>query len=377
MKRVTVMLIALVTLSFSQEFKWKFETSNRIESSPAVGRNGTVYVRSIDDYLYAVNPDGSEKWQIDYFTLLFTAPVVDSNGTIFVGAIGSVYTWFGILKIDCDGNIVGEFETGTSVYTPLAIGYNGVLYFGTQDGKFYALKPDGSLLWRITPEFRIDVVPAVGPDSTIYVGDNGYNFYAIDYDGSIKWNYPIRATYSTPAIGADGTIYVEETGKNLYAFSPKGEVLWTYYYGGGAHTSPAIAPDGTIYLAGWYDNSLHAITSTSMGLAQTPWPRYRHDNQHSGRIQLILPAVAERPKQDSGIDLKVRPIGKSLRISYALQEGENGKLLIYDTSGRLLEEMNVGGSGVAQLPLSFSSGVYFVRLVSQEQQLTVKAVLLR
>lgn len=457
MKRVTLMLAALTTLVHSQAFKWKFETGNRIESSPAVGRNGTVYVRSIDDYLYAVNPDGSEKWHypadwrsyqeispaigpdgtvyvttdqhilainplngsfkwsyttdlfpktpafgsdgtiylsdtnklyaltpegeekwwIDYPTVELTAPVIDSEGTIYVGAVGSVYNWFGILKIDPQGNIISEFETATSVYTPLAIGFGNVLYFGTQDGDFNALNPDGTLKWRITPEYPVQVPPAVGPDSTVYIGDNGYNFYAIDYNGTIKWNYPIRVSYSTPAIGADGTIYVEEAGKSLYAFSPQGDVLWTYYYGGGTNSSPAIAPDGTIYLSGWYDNSLHAITSPSLGLAQTPWPRYRHDNQHSGRVQYILPSVSEKPLEDSGIDLEVRLIGKSLRVSYSLREGEDGMLRVYDSAGRLVKEQRVEGNGVVEFPDTLPVGVYFVRLVSQGQQRIAKTLLFK
>ena len=40
--------------------KWKFKTKGDVESSPAVAQDGTIYVGSLDHYLYAINPNGSE-----------------------------------------------------------------------------------------------------------------------------------------------------------------------------------------------------------------------------------------------------------------------------------------------------------------------------
>ena len=39
-----------------------FPPAIRINSSPAIGADGTIYVGSEDDKLYAINPDGSQKW---------------------------------------------------------------------------------------------------------------------------------------------------------------------------------------------------------------------------------------------------------------------------------------------------------------------------
>ena len=44
--------------------KWRAQTLSWVESSPAVGDDGVVYVGSDDSYLYALNPDdGSVEWQ--------------------------------------------------------------------------------------------------------------------------------------------------------------------------------------------------------------------------------------------------------------------------------------------------------------------------
>lgn len=44
---------------------WRFETGNSIGSSPAIGSDGTIYVTSDDDRLYAINSDGSQKWEFE------------------------------------------------------------------------------------------------------------------------------------------------------------------------------------------------------------------------------------------------------------------------------------------------------------------------
>ena len=41
--------------------KWKFNTGADLKSSPAIGDDGTIYVGSRDEHLYAVNPEGTLK----------------------------------------------------------------------------------------------------------------------------------------------------------------------------------------------------------------------------------------------------------------------------------------------------------------------------
>ena len=43
--------------------KWEFAAGNWIHSSPAIGSDGTLYVGSRDNKLYALNPDGTKKWE--------------------------------------------------------------------------------------------------------------------------------------------------------------------------------------------------------------------------------------------------------------------------------------------------------------------------
>ena len=61
-----------------------------------------------------------------------------------------------------------------------------------------------------------------------------------------------------------------------------GTLKWKYKTGAYVDSSPAIGSDGTIYV-GSYDGYLYAIFGNSGGLANTPWPMFHHDLQHTGR----------------------------------------------------------------------------------------------
>ena len=65
---------------------FKYQTGNAIDSSPAVGPDGTVYVGSDDHYLYAVNADGSPKWKYQTGDAIKSSPAVGPDGTVYVGS---------------------------------------------------------------------------------------------------------------------------------------------------------------------------------------------------------------------------------------------------------------------------------------------------
>ena len=57
------------------------------KSSPAVGLDGTIYVGSDDNHLYAINPsDGSVKWRINLGADVRSSPTVGADGTVYIGS---------------------------------------------------------------------------------------------------------------------------------------------------------------------------------------------------------------------------------------------------------------------------------------------------
>lgn len=79
--------------------KWSYETGDGVSSSPAIGMDGTVYVGSDDDRLYAIHPDGTKKWAFKLGGIP-TSPTIGRDGTIYVGCSdGNLYA----INSDCRG----------------------------------------------------------------------------------------------------------------------------------------------------------------------------------------------------------------------------------------------------------------------------------
>ncbi|UCE35989.1 MAG: PQQ-binding-like beta-propeller repeat protein [Thermoplasmata archaeon] len=237
------------------QLKWSFTTGSNVESSPAIGSDGTIYIGSIGDKkLYAINPDGTEKWNFTTGGSILSSPAISAEGTIYVGS-NNYYFW----AINPDGTEKWRFITGWGVSSSPAIDSDGTIYVGSSDHKFYAINPDGTEKWNFITGYRISSSPAIDFDKTIYVGSQDHKLYAFNPDGTVKWSF-ITGLWvdSSPAIGSDGTIYVGSRDNKLYAIYPDGTEKWNFVTDGSVRSSPAIGYDGTIYV-GSLDGKLYAI----------------------------------------------------------------------------------------------------------------------
>ena len=58
-----------------------------MESSPAIGSDGTVYVGSYDSKLYAINgKSGVKLWEFETGGYVNSSPAIGSDGTVYVGS---------------------------------------------------------------------------------------------------------------------------------------------------------------------------------------------------------------------------------------------------------------------------------------------------
>ncbi|MBD3285060.1 PQQ-binding-like beta-propeller repeat protein [candidate division WOR-3 bacterium] len=291
----------LYAVNANGDLKWKIVNTDGF-STPAIGSNGTIYVGSSDKNLYALSPEGEVIWQRE-FEITPGSPVIDRDGTLYV----TPGRW--VFAISPDNRIKWIFETptGGGVKIP-TIGSDGTVYFGSNDFYLYALSPDGFLKWSYRTNGWVHNT-VVGSDGTIYVTADFYDYednpeeapagyiYAIDPAGNLKWGGMVTPyciwSRSSPAIGFDGTVYIVASEYNhstylenayLYAFTEDGELNWKVkLHSGYADVAYhiAIGADGMLYTC--KSNSiLYGIQTTSFGLADSPWPKYAHDNQNTG-----------------------------------------------------------------------------------------------
>ena len=130
--------------------KWKFQTGGMVDSSPAVGSDGTIYFGSFGiggQHLYALNSDGSLRWKFDTGAGIWSSPAVGSDGTIYFGSDDHYF-----YALNPDGGLKWKFRTGSMVVSSPAIGSDGTIYFGSDDGYLYAIGGSGEM--RVPSEPR-------------------------------------------------------------------------------------------------------------------------------------------------------------------------------------------------------------------------------
>lgn len=334
--------------------KWSFPTEGWVTSSPVIGNDGTIYfgggaeqpprfppyggngILSGDNYLYAVNPDGSLQWKflcggsIDY-----SSPVIGKDGTIYavtgvsiaqchrvvainpnngtlkweyrvgkacyaapvVGKDGTVYvptpTEEGLLALDPnDGRLKWNFSEGhwETVNAP-SIAEDGTIIFLSTKGIVHALTPEGDLKWEFpicTTSFYS--TPVIAEDGSIYICTMDFwRLYALNPDGTWKWSYPLeRCSCFTPVIGDDGIIYFAEYGKRFHAVRDDGHQatpVWSYPINGYV-TGGATLKNGVLYF-GSYDGNLTALKVSSQNIAKGPWTKYQKDIKNTGSEEIL------------------------------------------------------------------------------------------
>jgi len=165
------------------------------------------------------------------------------------------------------GCIKWEFETTKAVSASVTVGVDNIMYIPCEDGKLYAIDPNGLLTWSYDANTPLICSPTIGPDGTLYVGGLNGILYAIDISGNLRWTNSTEGfIYSSPAVSTDGKIYVGSQDGVLYALGRDGSQLWRFgtkgpgeVPAGSIFASPAIGADETVYIAGLYDPNLYAL----------------------------------------------------------------------------------------------------------------------
>lgn len=153
------------------KIKWEFLIGNSIDSSPILAKNGTIYLGSSNKNLYAINPDGSVKWFFKSGEIIECKPSIGKDGTIYFGS-DKVYA------INPDGTEKWRFDTKKAIVSDFTI-FEDILYVTSLDGHLYAINPDGTEKWNFETGSWIIATPAIDENGTIYFGTRNGKFYAL------------------------------------------------------------------------------------------------------------------------------------------------------------------------------------------------------
>lgn len=278
-----------------------FSDSGRFLSTPAVARDGTVYVigsaNTPDARLYALFPSGAVKWQFAFAqNIQQVIPALGADGTtgpdetIYVTASGKLYAF------RRDGSFRWPALSITTL--PLSaptVGYDGLVYFvacvGGGSEHVFAVDPNGSteterIRWRYGLPDGINGTycspVTMGLDGTVYVralpqGSSPYKSELVairpfSASGTIKWRFNAGAgvVLSPPAIDQNGNLYVGTSNGIVFGLASDKSERWRRMIGGDlSGWAPAIDVDGTLYV-GSSGGNLYALR-TDNGASQAGW----------------------------------------------------------------------------------------------------------
>ncbi|GAA0856781.1 hypothetical protein GCM10009114_19990 [Aliiglaciecola litoralis] len=155
-----------------------------------------------------------------------------------------------------EGGMYWSFLTNGMIKhsSPVVDSLNNI-YFGSDDGNFYAMSKDGQLRWVYEGTSLIRTAPLLVDDKYLYFGDMDGLIVKLDLQGSVIWKKQIEGNGFTGILGLSSdrtsTIYVTSRDFNLYAIDFNGNIKWSLVTGGYINSNPSVAKSGTIYTHGW------------------------------------------------------------------------------------------------------------------------------
>jgi outer membrane protein assembly factor BamB/2',3'-cyclic-nucleotide 2'-phosphodiesterase (5'-nucleotidase family) len=232
---------------------WKFKTFRPVQSSPAIGHDGTVYCASGDGCLYAVRPSGAQKWKVRLGKSLLASPTIAGDGSVLAGSDdGRLYC------VSPAGVVRWSFATGGWVISSPAVGREGSIYFGSNDKSLYCLDSTGALAWKRSLGGEVFSSPALDREENVLVGCLDGRLYKVSRRGDVLWSFKTGGkVYSTPAVYRERILFGSDDGF-VYCLDSRGGLRWKFKTGGFVPSSPSLDARGNIYV-GSEDGRLYCL----------------------------------------------------------------------------------------------------------------------
>lgn len=280
-----------------------------IQSSSAVGADGTIYIADFPGDLFALSDPGSGsalalRWKFHPGgSSLHATPAVGSDGTVYLGfstlGQGARKATLYALKAPVSGTeptTAWSVDLGEgAVSSSPTIGPDGSIYAVNGAGKLFVVAPDGGVQWTAQAGPTLRSAPALGTDGTVYMACTDGKLYAVappsgGGDRSVRWSSDTMAhlgptplltkapppqgadgkgIISSPTVGPDGTIYLGGANSNFYAIGPDGQMKWLYEAErelAGIASTAALSADGKTLYFGANKGCIYALATADGSL---------------------------------------------------------------------------------------------------------------
>ncbi|MCL4259572.1 MAG: PQQ-binding-like beta-propeller repeat protein [Anaerolineales bacterium] len=247
---------------------WSFKCEDEIRGTSTV-LNGTLYVGSYDNNLYALNAaDGKFKWKYPTNGGVVSRPAAYDGNVYFGSEDKRLYAVNGI-----SGKEVWTYHAEGPVRSSPRIA-EGHVFIGSDNAYMHAVNINtGRLVWRFEATDAVRSTPYV-LNELVYVGCESGDFYAVDFRGALKWRFHAKRAITSSATSSDAALFIASLDGMLYALDPRnGWALWRFRLGKASISSPCVVDD--IVIVGASDGFIYAVDAHS---AKEIW-RFRTEHQ--------------------------------------------------------------------------------------------------
>jgi outer membrane protein assembly factor BamB len=241
--------------------------------SPAVDEaKALLYVQDMSAKLWAfniVNDRLAPRWSLDLGGSSYSSVALAPDGTLRTGAGADAIA---VRDNGASGEVVWRYKTSDIIEVSPAVGADGTMVIGSNDGFEYAINADGTLRWKFANNAQTYGSPAVTPNGHAVFGDHTGRLHVLDLatgnviataEGELKQG-PSRSAgiWTSPVIDGAGNLYFGTRLGHIYGFTATGQRLWDIDTDDTVDSYPALTADGMLVI-GSSNGLLYAIADSA------------------------------------------------------------------------------------------------------------------
>ncbi len=280
-----------------------------VQSSSAIGPDGTIYVADFPGVLFALRDSQSAKDQLEVAwkfhppgsSAFHATPALSADGgTVYLGFASGGFNAPGRATLFAlgapasgqDPDVAWTVDLGEArVMASPTVGVDGTIYIANSMGTLFAVAPEGNLRWTAQTGATVKSAPAMAADGSIYHATSDGKMYALSSQGQQKWTFDFAehlgstplvtsqangpgggggasgvGSGASPTIGPDGTIFIGANNSNMYAVHPDGSLKWLFEADrelAGIWTTPVLSADGSTIYFGANKGGVYAVNTES------------------------------------------------------------------------------------------------------------------
>jgi outer membrane protein assembly factor BamB len=259
----------LVAFSPKGAVRWRLDVEGEVDTAPVPAPWGAV-VLAAGPTVLAVRTNGTVLWRVKAKRKVYGAAAIAGDGTVWVGSQDNR-----LYAVTPDGKVRHAIDLGGDVDAAPAVGDDGTVYAGHDGGGVAAVDPArGAIKWRARLDGHVRGSLTLTRNRGVVAGTYGPSPRVVALDaasGEPRWSFAVPGTgaaefgvHGSPVEDAQGNLYFGAQDDAVYSLAPDGTLRWKVATGADVDAPVVIAREGVVYAAS-DDGALYCIRDRALG----------------------------------------------------------------------------------------------------------------